>query len=122
MANATFRILRLASITICLIVIASFGVFAVTQTKEGSVHQQEALGNVPAAAAATRVAAGSAPGSSEGTVHKALTEASNALTSPFAGIISSSSEWGTRSFKLLLALIVYGFGLGYLARIGRMRT
>jgi hypothetical protein len=37
-------------------------------------------------------------------------------------VVSSSSEWTTRSVKLLLALLVYGFGLGYLARVVRVRA
>jgi hypothetical protein len=36
-------------------------------------------------------------------------------------VASSSSQWLIRSTKLLLALLVYGFGLGYLARVIRMR-
>jgi hypothetical protein len=131
MANATFKILRLASVAICLIVIASFAVFAINQTREGSDHQQEELG-VPAAntsgaaanASTSTGSGGSAQGAGkthEGSVHKALTEASNHLTSPFSGVISSSSEWATRGVKMLLALLVYGFGLGFLARMVRVR-
>jgi hypothetical protein len=56
-------------------------------------------------------------------VHKALDEASGQLTSPFAGVMSgSSSEWATRIVELLLALVVYGFGLGYIARALRVRV
>jgi hypothetical protein len=42
--------------------------------------------------------------------------AAKALTSPFAAVISSSNQWATRGVALGLALLVYGFGLGYLAR------
>ncbi len=50
-------------------------------------------------------------------MHKELDEASNELTSPFEGIVSASeSEWASHGVKLLLALLVYGFGLGYLLR------
>jgi hypothetical protein len=131
MANATVKLLRVASITICLIVIASFAIFVINQTKEGSDHQQEELG-VPVAnsnsstANATASTGNAATTHSsgktqEGSVHKVLTEASNNLTSPFSGVISSSSEWATRGVKLLLALLVYGFGLGFLARMVRVR-
>jgi hypothetical protein len=34
----------------------------------------------------------------------------------------SSSEWATRATKLLLALLVYGFGLGFLARLLAVRV
>ena len=55
-------------------------------------------------------------------MHKAIDEASNDFTSPFAGIVSgSSSEWAIHGVKLLLALLVYGFGLGYLRASIRVR-
>ena len=113
MASGIVRVLRLASLGICLIVIASFLTFAVSQTKSGSVHQQEELGvNVK----------GGGQQSNEGSVRKTLDEVSNELTSPFAGVVSgSSSEWATRGVKLILALLVYGFGLGFLARMIRIR-
>ena len=45
------------------------------------------------------------------------------LTSPFSGIVSaSSSEWADHGVRLLLALLVYGFGLGFLARALRVRV
>jgi hypothetical protein len=114
------QLLRLASIVICLIVIASFASFAVEQTKTASGNQQEAIatGAEPGA-----VASAKHPSTHEGSVHKALDEASNELTSPFAGIVSgTSSEWAIRGVKLLLALLVYGFGLSYLARMLRVRV
>jgi len=122
MTTAIVRVLRLVSIAICLIVIASFGVFAINQTKGASAHQQEEL-NPTSASAAIASAAAAKNGSSEheGSPHKALTEASNALTSPFSGIVNSSSEWETRGVKVLLALLLYGFGIGYLARVVRVR-
>lgn len=124
MATATFKTLRFVSIALCLIVIASFAVFAINQAGEGSEHQQEELGSKPALASTSPGATGAGTGSEkshEGTVHKGLTEASNAVTSPFSGLISSNSEWGSRILKLVLALLFYGFGLGFLARMVRVR-
>jgi len=120
------RLLRFASISICLLLIASFAVFAIGQAKEGSLHQQQELGAAPAAASTPARSApqgqSSGAGQEEGTLHKALTDVFNKLTSPFAGLVSSSSEWATRAIKLVLALLVYGFGLGYLARVLRVRV
>ena len=118
---------------ICLIVGASFFVFAINQTKSASAQQTEEVnggkpvagGNTTSAttnANATTTSTANAP-KKENSVHKALDEASSSLTSPFAGIVSSSdSEWATRGIRLLLALVVYGFGLGYLARMLRVRV
>ena len=113
------RALKFASTAICLIVIAAFVVFAVQQTKSASGHQQEQLNaELPGAHAPSKT---SSP--REGTVHKALDEVSNELTSPFAGVVSGSkSEWTIRGVKLLLALLVYGFGLGFIARVLRVRA
>jgi hypothetical protein len=102
---------------ICAIVIASFVTFAITQTKSASGHQTEAITGKPASASVT-----TGP-KHEGTVHKTIEEASNTLTAPFAGVVSEAdSEWASRGVKLLLALAVYGFGLGYLARVLRVRV
>ncbi len=120
MTYSIARLLKVASIGICTIVIASFVVFAVQQTKTASGQQQEQLN--------TEVPGAHAPktGNSNhryGAVHKVIDEASNELTSPFAAIVSgSSSEWTIRGVKLLLALLVYGFGLGFLARLMRVRA
>jgi opacity protein-like surface antigen len=111
-------LLRFVSIGVCLIVVASFATFAIVQTKTASGHQQEELAATPAESAAA-IAANKT--GHEGGVHKALDEASRELTSPFAGIVSGSSEWATRGVKLALTLLVYGFGLGYLARTLRVR-
>jgi hypothetical protein len=117
------RLLRIASIVICLIVGVSFLVFVVDQTKSASGHQQEQLTNGPAGASTSAASAPSAPVNHENSVHRTIDDAANTLTSPFAGAVSgSSSEWVIRGVKLLLALAVYGFGLGYVARALRVRV
>jgi hypothetical protein len=111
-------LLRLASVVICLIVVASFTIFAVDQTKGASAHQQEELtvgtkseAKAPAKSATTH----------ESGLHNAIDEVSNQLTSPFSGLTSGSSQWTMRLVNLLLVLAIYGFGLGYLARVIRVR-
>jgi hypothetical protein len=122
------RILRLASVVLCLTAIASFVLFAVNQTSTASVHQQNVLnGDVPTSsgASAPGAATGSAAGGGgrESSVRGVVDEASNAITSPFSGATSGThSEWAIRTIRLLLALAVYGFGLGFLARVIRVRV
>jgi hypothetical protein len=114
-SGAIFRILRLVSIAICLVVSASFLVFAVNQTKTASSHQQSVLANEGSEE--------STANKHEGSLHRALDDTAKTFTEPFNGIVSNSSgEWATRSFELLMALLVYGFGLGYLARVIRVRV
>jgi len=136
------RILRLASFVICLIAIASFALFAINQTGAASAHQQKVLNGEAAApsiagspnasgepspAGATSHQAGAHSSGShseqESSARSVIDDASNALTSPFSGVTAgSSSEWTIRSTRLLLALAVYGFGLGFLARVLRLRV
>ena len=56
------------------------------------------------------------------TKRRTLDEVSEAITSPFSGVTAgSSSEWVIHGVNLLLTLIVYGFALGFLARVIRVR-
>ena len=108
-------LLRLASWVICLIVLASFVVFVVDQTSTASIHQQNELsGGGPPAATAVK---------HQSTLHKTIDDAANDLTSPFAGVVSgSSSQWVIHGVKTLLALLVYGFGFGFLVRVLRVKV
>ena len=116
MTSLIVRLLRLASFVICLIVIASFVIFAAQQTKSASKQQTEAISG------SSSTSSSKAATSHESSLHKDVDDVSDELTSPFAGIVSSSSEWVIRGVKLLLALVVYGFGLSYLARVLRVRV
>jgi hypothetical protein len=109
----------LASRIVCLIVIASFVVFVVDQTGSASTHQQNEL----TGSASQSDERGSSSPAKEGSLHKTLDEASNALTSPFAGVVSgTSSEWVLQLVRTILALLVYGLGVAFLVRIIRIRT
>jgi hypothetical protein len=112
------RFIRLASFVICAIVIVSFAIFVIDQTKTASAHQAAEVSG--SAAVSTGAPTSTAH---ENVVHRTIDEASEKLTSPFASVVSgSSSEWAIRGIKLLLALVVYGFGLGYVARVLRVRV
>ncbi len=112
-------LLRLVSRIACLIVIASFVTFAVQQTGSASTGQQNELnGTQVAATVPTSTGAGAQPFSNEGTVHRTIDEAAAKLTSPFSAITAgSNSQWAIRGVGTVIALLVYGLGLGYLARI-----
>jgi hypothetical protein len=117
-AKPLAKLLRLASMAACLVVVVSFGIFVIDQTSTASTHQQEEVfgkpASTPSAATSTK---------SEDGAHRTIDEVANGLTSPFSSITSgSSSEWVIRGVGLLCALIVYGFGLGYLARVIRVRV
>ncbi len=112
-------ILRVISRVICLIVIVSFVIFAVQQTGGASARQQEELGGSTATTAPAIVA----HPSHKSAVHKAIDEAAAKLTSPFSGITAgANSQWMVRGVGTVTALLVYGVGLGYLARVLRIRV
>jgi hypothetical protein len=114
-------LLRLASFVICVIVLVSFLFFALDQTKAASGRQQAEI-----AASSPERAAGEAAhsqGERHSQVRSTIEEISDGLTSPFTGVVAASSgEWAVRAVKLGLALLLYGFGLGYLARVLRVRV
>jgi hypothetical protein len=115
-SSSATGLLLLASRIVCLIVIASFVVFVVNQTSSASAHQQnEVLENSSAPKA-------SGP-KHESTLHRRLDEASDTLTSPFAGVVSGShSEWVIHIVRTVLALFVYGFGAAFFVRFIRVRA
>jgi len=117
-------LLRLVSVVICLIVVASFVIFVVEQTSSASTHQQEELGvHTTPANAPTNTGTPAPTTKHQSTLHKKIDEASNELTSPFSSITSgSSSQWLIRGVNLLLTLLLYGFLLGFLARAIRVRA
>ena len=118
MLCAIAKLMRIASVAICVLVLASFVTFAVDQTKSASGAQQQALRN-----GVERGKTAAASERHKNSFHKAVDEGAETFTSPFSGIVSASkSEWGDEAVKLLLALLVYGFGLGYLARAIRVRV
>src|SRR2546427_12365365 len=114
-------LLRLASIVICVITVASFALFVTNQTKSASSQQQEVLnGTVPTEGSSPSSGAAGEAVHHKSTVHRVIDESSEALTSPFSGITAgSSSEWGIHGADVALALLVYGFGLGFLVRVIR---
>jgi glutamate-1-semialdehyde aminotransferase len=114
-------LLRVASRIICLIVIASFVVFAVDQTGSASTQQQNELNGTPVAATAPTSTGALPP--HESAVHRTLDEAAAKLTSPFSAITAGSpSQWAVRGVSTVMALLVYGLGFGYLARVIRVRV
>jgi hypothetical protein len=118
---AIVRLVGIGSLLACTIVIASFSLFAVNETSTASTHQQQEL-KAETAPSTTAAPSQTPARSHESSVRKAIDEASEWLTSPFSGLTSGShSEWAVRSIDLVLALFVYGFCVGFLRRMARVR-
>src|SRR4029077_3341644 len=101
-------LLLLASRIVWLIVIASFVIFVIDQTSAASTHQQNELSGTPQPPSGSAAARAK----HESTLHRTVDEASETLTSPFAGVVSRSPSQSTiHIVKTLLALLAYGLGV-----------
>lgn len=103
----------LASRIVCLVVIAWFVVFAVDQSKTAASHQLNEL-------AGTTVKHSSAHQAKQSRATRTLDEVTKVVASPFAVLTSGRSPWVVHGLDTLLVLLVYGFGVGFLARVIRV--
>jgi len=109
------RALVTISTVCCMLVLASFALFAHDQVAGASQHQQTAeLPN--AAALAPKPVTAPKPHAQP---RRFIDGAAHTLTSPFHSIIQSDNAWVDHGIPAALALAVYGLGLGYLARFSR---
>jgi predicted PurR-regulated permease PerM len=114
-------VLRLASVVLCLIVVASFVLFVVDQAGSASAHQQAELNQETTTTRETHPSGRWTSGSS-GSPRRTIDETAEAVTSPFTvATDATSNEWLSRGIALALTLIVYGFGLAFVARVIRVR-
>jgi hypothetical protein len=111
------RAFRLIGFACCLLVVASFALFARDQAAGASHHQQSELvaGARPSAASHSASTRPAQP-------RRFIDDAANVLLKPFDAIVRSSNPWVRHGLPTLFALIGYGLGLGYLARYSAART
>jgi hypothetical protein len=123
LSSQVAALIRLASRLICLIVIASFVIFVVHQASDASNTQQNEVNSSGPPNSREAQLPTSSSTDKKSTVHKAIDDASDEFTSPFHAVTSgSSNQWVIRGANLVLSLLVYGFGLGFLARVMRVRV
>jgi hypothetical protein len=114
------RPLRLLAIALSLIVAIGFTLFALEDFDRASAATEHRI-------ASSAVASPTPAGERErerrhGDVRELIDDANDVLLSPFAGLTENDkSRWMQRGIPALLGLLVYGFGLGYLARFTTAR-
>jgi len=117
------RALRLAAIVCSLLVILGWGWFAVDETSAASQESQAEIAGQQAARTAS-------PDPDQehdreqvnSKAHEVVDDANDVLLRPFSPLTEdSASKWVRRSIPAVLALVVYGFGLGLLARVAAGR-
>jgi hypothetical protein len=111
------RTLRLASLLCCLLIVASFAMFARDQMAGASEHQQTEL-----VAGANTSAPPTAITHKHSQPRRFIDDADKTLTSPFSAVVKSSNPWVDHGLPTILALLAYGVGLGYLARFASVRV
>jgi hypothetical protein len=108
------RLVTLVAWACCALICASFGLFAFNRLAGVSERQQLA-----AAGQAAPTSTASAAHHPKSQPRRFIDGAASELTQPFASIVQSHTPWADRGVPALLGLLVYGVGLGYLARYAR---
>jgi hypothetical protein len=116
-------LIRLAAIVISGFVLVGFAFFAADELDRGSKTQQQALANelegatpeiIPIAPTPADEAAREA---AQGGVREIVDDVNDVLLGPFTELADSSDVWVARGVPTLLALLLYGVGLGFLANM-----
>jgi hypothetical protein len=117
------RLVTWASTIAALVLIASFGMFAIDQAQNGSKNQLAKLDNgIGSTQASTNVNQADPSPKTErarekqhGKVREAIDDADDVLISPFAGVVDSKSIWAQRGVPTLIAFLLFAVGLRILA-------
>ena len=99
------RALRLLAFVCCLLIVTSFAMFARDQM-----------------AGASSSTPGTATSKPHAEPRRFIDSAAKTLTAPFAAIVRSSNAWVKHGLPTLFAVLIYGLGLGYLARYSAARA
>ena len=110
------RALVLTAYICCGLVIASFALFARDQFAGASEHQQNEL--VAGQSAATPTVQTTQP-THHGQPRAFIDGAARVLTAPFRSLVHTHSQWVIELGATIMALLVYGVGIGFLARFAR---
>ncbi len=100
------RLLHYISLLCCAFVVIAFVLFAQQQLNHASKTQANAVSGQTTHSSAHRA----------GQPKRFIDDVAGKLNSPWTGIISSNNAWVRRGIPTLLSLLVYGAGLGFLAR------
>ena len=117
-------ILRTVAGLAVLVILASWGLFAIDESRAATEQTQTEL----AGREATRTADPTpeqerAREREHSSARELVDDADDVLVAPFAGLVDGSgSQWVRRSIPALLALLLYGVGLTTLARYLQVRS
>jgi hypothetical protein len=113
-------VIRLVAIVMSGFVLVGFAFFAVDELDRGSKTQQQALANgssdvIPIAPTPADEAAREA---AHGDLREVVDDVNDVILGPFSDIVDPGDDvWFARGVPTLLALLLYGVGLGFLANM-----
>jgi hypothetical protein len=110
-------VIRFVAIAISAIVVLGFAMFAVDEIDKGSKTQQQKLAAELSSSIAPTADAEAVRERHHGTFREAVDDANDVLLAPFVDLIDSDSAWVNHGVPALLALLLYGVGLGFLANM-----
>jgi len=114
-------LIRFIAIASSAIVVIGFALFAVNEADKGSQAQQDKLerelGHAPNDLVAPNAHDEAFREAHQGKVHEAVDDVNDVLLRPFVDLVDSDSAWVNHGIPALLALLIYGFGLGMLANM-----
>jgi hypothetical protein len=112
----------MAAIVACLFVALGWGLFALDQARGASNESVAGIAGDPATFSDPSPDQERAREKQHGKVREFIDDVNDVLLSPFAGLTDSSgSKWVRRSIPALIALLIYGFGGGFIARFASGR-
>jgi hypothetical protein len=114
-------LIRLAAIVVSGFILCGFAFFAIDELDRGSKTQQQALAyelNDDETIAISPTPADEAEReAAHGGFREAIDDVNDVLLAPFADLVSSGDVWVARGVPTVLAVLLYGLGLGFLANM-----
>jgi hypothetical protein len=116
-------VIRFVAVVVSGFVLVGFAFFAADEMDRGSKTQQQALSNglegstpevIPIAPTPADEAAREA---AHGDFRETVDDVNDVLLGPFTNLVDSNDVWAARGVPTILALLLYGFGLGFLANM-----
>jgi hypothetical protein len=113
--------IRAASYLACALVTLSFGLFVIDESRAASKQSTaQVAGDHAAATANPSPAQERARERVHSRARELIDDANDVLVAPVAWAVPAhANRWVARGLPWLLALVLYGFGLGVLARFSR---
>jgi hypothetical protein len=114
---------RLVAILTSAVVVLGFAYFATDEIGRESQNQQNKLDKEVTGAHADPTPIAPTPDQEterervNGSFREVIDDANDVLLGPFTGIIDSSDRWVTHGVPAMMALLLYGLGLGTLANM-----